>query len=66
MLDSIYHMTLKLINFWHENVEILPSLTQYYNGGSSVVECWTQDREVAGLSLTGLTALWSLSKTLLS
>ena len=34
MLDSIYHMTLKLIkkrNFWHENVKILSSLTQRYN-----------------------------------
>ena len=27
MLDSIYHMTLKLLkpHFWHENVKILPS-----------------------------------------
>ena len=29
----------------------------------SVVECLTQDREAAGSSLTGFTALWSLSKT---
>ena len=29
----------------------------------SVVECLTRDREAAGSSLTGLTALWSLSKT---
>ena len=44
-----------------------------FNGGTgtkclressgSVVECLTQDREVAGSSLTGVTALWSLSKT---
>ena len=32
----------------------------------SVVECLTRDRRVAGSSLTGLTALWSLSKTHLS
>ena len=29
----------------------------------SVVECLTPDRGAAGLSLTGVTALWSLSKT---
>ena len=29
----------------------------------SVVECLTRDREAAGLSLTGVTALWSLGKT---
>ena len=32
----------------------------------SVVECVTRDRETAGSSLTGVTALWSLSKTHLS
>ena len=32
----------------------------------SVVECLTGDRRVAGSSLTGVTALWSLSKTHLS
>ena len=30
---------------------------------SSVVECLTWDRRAVGLSLTGITALWSLSKT---
>ena len=29
-----------------------------------MVECLSQDREAAGLSLTGVTALWSLSKTI--
>ena len=28
-----------------------------------VVECLTRDRGAAGSSLTGVTALWSLSKT---
>ena len=32
----------------------------------SVVECLTRDRRAAGWSLTGVTALWSLSKTHLS
>ena len=32
----------------------------------SVVECLTRDRGAAGLSLTGITALWSLSETHLS
>ena len=32
----------------------------------SVVECLTRDRRVAGSSLTGVTALWYLSKTHLS
>ena len=32
----------------------------------SVVECLTRDQEAAGLSLTRITVLWSLSKTHLS
>ena len=32
----------------------------------SVVECLTRDRRAAGSSLTGVTPLWSLSKTHLS
>ena len=32
----------------------------------SVVECLTRDKEAAGSSLTGVTALWSLSETHLS
>ena len=35
-------------------------------GSGSVVECLTRDRRAAGSSLTGVTALWSLSKTHLS
>ena len=34
--------------------------------GSAVVECLTRDRGAAGSSLSGDTALWSLSKTHLS
>ena len=39
MLYSIYHMTLKLIrksHFLPENIKILPSLTQRYNGRHNV------------------------------
>ena len=34
-----------------------------YKPGSAVVECLTRDRRAASSSLTGVTALWSLSKT---
>ena len=34
-----------------------------WEGSGSVVECLTQDRKAMGSSLTGVTALWSLSKT---
>ena len=39
MFYFIYHMTLKLIktsHFWRENVKILPSVTQRYNGRHNV------------------------------
>ena len=38
----------------------------HWERSGSVVECFTQDREAAGLSLTGVTAFWSLGKTHLS
>ena len=49
----------------HSNVSNI--YTQVYRERSgSVVECLTRDKRVAGWSLTGVTALWSLSKTHLS
>ena len=39
------------------------SLYSFMERSGSVVECLTRDREAAGLSLTGVTALWSVSKT---
>ena len=38
MLDSIYHMTFKLtkIAFWRENIKILPSFAQHYNGRRNI------------------------------
>ena len=41
-------------------------LVLYRERSGSVVECLTRDRRAAGSSLTGVTALWSLSKTHLS
>ena len=41
----------------------LCSNTQTRERNGSVVECLTRDRGATGLSLTGVTALWSLSKT---
>ena len=37
-----------------------------YTYGNGVVECLTRDPGSTGSSLTGVTALWSLSKTHLS
>ena len=41
-------------------------LSHFRERSGSVVECLTRDRRAAGSSLTGVTALWSLSKTHLS
>ena len=41
-------------------------LLTFKQRSGTVVECLTRDRRVAGSSLTGVTALWSLSKTHLS
>ena len=38
-------------------------ITTLWERSGSVVECLTRDRRAAGSSLTGVTALWSLSKT---
>ena len=44
----------------------LLNLVESRERSGSVVECLTRDRKAAGSSLTGVTALWSLSKTHLS
>ena len=51
-------LTVKYSLRWHTQVPRERS--------GSVVECLARDRRVAGSSLTGVTALWSLSKTHLS
>ena len=47
------------------DINDLPDSLQWERSGS-VVECLTRDRRAVGSSLTGVTALWSLSKTHLS
>ena len=48
------------------NMDIVNTIVNAFNPRSSVVECLSRDRGAAGSSLTGVTALWSLSKTPLS
>ena len=43
-----------------------PYILKKWERSGSVVECLTRDGEAAGSSLTGVTALWSLSKRHLS
>ena len=47
---------------------VFKNLKSSFSGerSGSVVECLTRDRGAPGLSLIGVTALWSLSKTHLS
>ena len=44
--------------------ELFLSILNSRERSGSVVECLTRDRRAAGSSLTGVTALWSLSKSL--
>ena len=64
---SVFNISWKLDS---DNVARLSyfSTKRYVVGAQSgsVVECLTRDREAVGSSLTGVTALWSLSKTHLS
>ena len=56
---SIQQMNVILLyNYWGHDV--------MWERSGSVVKCLTRDRMAAGSSLTGVTALWSLSKTHLS
>ena len=54
-LDFIAHLT-----FYSE---ISTKMNFFDIGSASVVECLTRERGAAGSSLTGVTVLWSLSKT---
>ena len=45
---------------------LLEHLAMFGEPSGSEVECLTRDRGAMGSSLTGVTALWSLSKTHLS
>ena len=58
-------------NYHKKNIQVMLQSGFYLSlsireRSGSVVECLTRDRRVAGSSLTGVTALWSLSKTHLS
>ena len=48
------------------NQSLIASSYNHREHSGSVVECLTRDQEAAGLSLSGATVLWSLSKTHLS
>ena len=45
---------------------LLNLLNKLWERSGSVVQCLTRDGGAAGSSLTGVTAVWSLSKTHLS
>ena len=55
---------------WLSGRVLLGTQKKHHNetreSSGSVVECLKRDRRAAGLSLTGITVLWSLSKTHLS
>ena len=53
-------------NYNRPNIVCVRCTGSLTGAGSAVVECLTRDRRAAGSSLTGFTALWSLSKTHLS
>ena len=56
-------------NYWdpQETHSVIAHIqNMFLERSGSVVECFTRDREAAGSSLTGVTSLWSLSKTHLS
>ena len=59
---------LHAVSFWQDqanDVETFNSTSILIGESSgSVVECLTQDRGATGSSLTGITVLWSLSKTI--
>ena len=50
----------------YDHVKCISKLNVCMERSGSVVECLTRDRGAMGSSLTGVTALWSLSKTHLS
>ena len=59
MIDSFYHMTLNELefHFWRENVKILSSFTQRYNGRHHVtLRMWFIDFLHGVISLPGATS----------
>ena len=62
MLKSNKIYVMLCYGIMHKSFPTIPNQER----SGSVVECLTRDRRAAGWSLTGVTALWSLSKTHLS
>ena len=65
-IDHQIISTVILLPFVNHSRRVVVSYKQKWERSGSVVECLIQDRGAAGSSLTGVTALWSLSKTHLS
>ena len=67
ILESQQSVVLNLLVLSADNLckQFSPRSGQKERSGS-VVECLTRDRRVVGSNLTGVTVLWSLSKTHLS
>ena len=63
-LNALFYSRKYFVNLWYKLQSTVTNNLRERSG--SVVECLTRDRRVAGSSLTGVTALWSLSKTHLS
>ena len=63
---SIINMGIYLLHFLKQHLTAFYFYFFELERSGSVVECLTRDRRAAGLSLTGVTALWSLSKKHLS
>ena len=71
MLDSSRKIPLPttqtpLPNYKEATIDIILFAIHIHPDQGAVVECLTGDRGAVGLSLTGITVLWSLSKTHLS
>ena len=62
MTRSIYYRA-ELIRADLTQADLTQGRVDLHSG--SVVECLTRDKHAGGSSLTGVTALWSLSKTLI-
>ena len=59
-------MSPEFVSFFDVTLICMPFTNVRWECSGSVVECLTRDRGAGGSSLTGVTALWSLSKTHLS
>ena len=52
-----------LLHVMRDKIKLNLEIHPHRERSGSVVECLTGDRRAAGSSPTGVTALWSLSKT---